>query len=320
MHIDFLRVRGTLIGENALYLPQIIQLLTIMKKNKTVNDAIARLEDILNSLNQDDRIEVYDYLTSKMMLDMFGGNLDDGQPADKPRVADGGSPFGEPVFKGRKAPQDDKVSLEALASRAIYDTTVEDVRRLTLLVEMEGIEPAIWREVVVPSNLNLESLGHILVDVMGWNGYHLHQFIKGNDFYSIPDEEFGGVSLGGLWGVSRVKKHDSRDFTVGDVLARKRSWIDYEYDFGDSWMHRVTVEDSRKYGKDEPRCVELIAGANACPPEDCGGAWGYEEMLEALKKPRSKRAQEYKEWLGYKFDPTEFDLEEMKEAVNYYNE
>ncbi len=177
-----------------------------------------------------------------------------------------------------------------------------------------------WRELVVPSNLNLESLGHILVVVMGWEGYHLHHFIKGYDYYAIPDEEFGGEDpFGGLFGPSPVKNHDSRDYTVGDLLSRKRSWIDYEYDFGDSWEHRVTVADTRKYVKGEERKVELIAGANACPPEDCGGVWGYEELLESLKRPQSKRAKEFRQWLGYTFDPTEFDLEEMKLDVDLYN-
>ena len=290
--------------------------------SQEVQETIKRLDEILDALNEGDLMEVYGYLSGKMMRHMFGDDLNDEQLLKIADVKMGGTPFGDPVGKKITKGKSKKSAIdpEDFMQGAIYDTAVEDVRCLTLRVEMEEIQPPVWREVVVPSNLNLESLGHILVDVMGWEGYHLHQFVKGNEHYAIPDEEFGGENpFKDLFGPLLVKNHDSRDFTVGEVLARKRSWIDYEYDFGDSWMHRVTVVDSRKYGKGEKRKVELIAGANACPPEDCGGVWGYEELVESLKKPQSKRAKELRSWLGYTFDPTEFDLEEFKEDVEFYN-
>lgn len=291
-----------------------------------VKDAIKRLDEILDSLSEGDRMEVYGYLSGKMMRHLFGEELSDDELLDK--AVDhyaGASPFGEPVGKGNKTSKGSKKkqSFDPMdfIGRAVYDTTREDVKRLTLRVEMQGIEPVIWRELVVPSNLNLESLGCLLVDVMDWEGYHLHQFIKGYDYYGVPDEEFGTRNpFEGLFGYSPVKNHDSRDYTVGDVLARKRSWIDFEYDFGDSWMHRVTVVDTRKYHEGEERKIVLTAGENACPPEDCGGVWGYEELVEALKKPRSKRAKEIKEWLGYDFDPTDFDFEGVSAMVDDYNE
>ena len=283
-----------------------------------IKDVIKQLDQILDPLSDEDRMEVYGYLSGKMMRHLF-----EEEPVGDMLIHEGKeqAPFGEPVVKGSKktGSKKPKIDPDSFLEQAIYNKA-EDIRRLTLRVEIEGIELTIWREMVVPSNLNLESLGQILVDAMGWEGYHLHQFIKGYDHYAIPDEEFGVENpFEGLFGYSPVKNHDSRDFSVGDLLARKRSWINYEYDFGDSWMHRVTVIDSRKYGKDEQHKVELIAGANACPPEDCGGVWGYEEMLEALKKPRSNRAKEIKEWLGYTFEPTEFDLEVFQEDVDFYN-
>ena len=68
----------------------------------------------------------------------------------------------------------------------------------------------------------------------------------------------------------------------------------------------------QSYKKEEIPVIALLDGENACPPEDCNGIWGYREMLKALEKPRSKAAREYKEWLGYNFDPTEFDLDETR--------
>ena len=290
-----------------------------------VKEVIKQLDEILDSLSEDNRLEVYNYLSGKIMMDLLGEDLADEESPEK--AADhrlSTSPFGEPVPKGGKKSKDSKtkesIDPEDFIGKAFYDTTCEDVKRLTLRVEMNGIEPTIWRELVVPSNLNLESLGHILVAAMDWEGYHLHQFIKGNDYYAIPNDDFGGNDIfDGLFGYSRFRTHDSSDFTVGDILARKRSWIDFEYDFGDSWMHRVTVVDSRKYTAGEERKVMLIAGENACPPEDCGGIWGYVDLVEALKKPRSKRAREIKEWLGYDYDPTVFDYEGVAAVVDDYN-
>lgn len=291
-----------------------------------VKETIEQLDQLLDSLSDEDRMEVYSYLSGKMMRHLFGEELSDEQLLGEALGRTGVSPFGEPIAgtvkkdARNKDEKNETIDLDEFIDNAIYDLTAEDVRRLTLRVEMHEIEPVVWREVIVPSNLNLESFGHILEDVMGWDGYHLHQFIKGHDYYGIPDEEFGAENpFAGLFGYSPVKNHDSRNFTVGDVLSHKRSWIDYEYDFGDSWLHRVTVVDSHKYKDGEEQKVVLTDGANACPPEDCGGVWGYYEMLDALKKPRSKRAKEFKEWLGGDFDPTEFDLEFHQVMVDGYN-
>ena len=74
----------------------------------------------------------------------------------------------------------------------------------------------------------------------------------------------------------------------------------------------LLLASCQSYKKEEIPVIALLDGENACPPEDCNGIWGYREMLKALEKPRSKAAREYKEWLGYNFDPTEFDLDETR--------
>ena len=102
--------------------------------------------------------------------------------------------------------------------------------------------------------------------------------------------------------------------SLGELLSRKGSKIKYEYDFGDSWIHEIILESCQSYKKEEIPVIALLDGENACPPEDCNGIWGYREMLKALEKPRSKAAREYKEWLGYNFDPTEFDLDETRDV------
>jgi len=88
----------------------------------------------------------------------------------------------------------------------------------------------------------------------------------------------------------------------------------YEYDFGDGWQHKIVVEkvqppeESVQY----PRC---ISGRRACPPEDCGGPYGYPEFLEALHDPNHPEHQMYSDWIGGEFDPEEFDLQEINRAL-----
>ena len=89
----------------------------------------------------------------------------------------------------------------------------------------------------------------------------------------------------------------------------------YQYDFGDSWEHGIRVSQVAEpaAGTTYPRCV---AGERACPPEDCGGAWGYTELLDALANPRHERHEELLEWVGGSFDPAEFDLEDVNARLH----
>ena len=109
---------------------------------------------------------------------------------------------------------------------------------------------------------------------------------------------------------------NSYSLSLGEILTRKGSHIKYEYDFGDSWVHRITLESQQAYKKDETQGIFLIDGANACPPEDCGGIWGYHRILEALEHPRTKAAREYREWLGKDFNPQKFNIKKAKKEMN----
>jgi hypothetical protein len=170
-----------------------------------------------------------------------------------------------------------------------------------LKIELERTSPPIWRRVLVPGNASLGQLHIIIQAAMGWDNSHLHHFAIGKQAYSDPAfelDEFRGVPV-----------LDEDEALLTDVAPRAGKALDYMYDFGDSWKHRIKVE---KILKQEPAigsAVKCIDGARACPPEDCGGVWGYEDMLEALKDSKHEGHESALEWLGEDFDPEAFDLE-----------
>lgn len=165
-------------------------------------------------------------------------------------------------------------------------------------------EPKIWRRVLVPSDVSLHDVHKIIQTAMGWENSHLHQFIASdNQIYSLPME--------GVW--ADIPAKDSRKVKLADLLTKKNDPLIYEYDFGDGWRHLILLEKNVPHEQNfnHPVC---IGGEMNCPPEDCGGIWGYEEMLEVLENPDDEEYEEYLEWLGEEFDPEYFD----KDKVNYY--
>ena len=176
-----------------------------------------------------------------------------------------------------------------------------------LKVVLEGIEPTIWRRLQVPGNASLGWLHAVIQVAMGWTNSHLHQFIAGKRVYSDPsfdlDEDEGSP---------RVFDEDSTP--LAEVARRVRSTFTYEYDFGDSWDHRITVE---KILDPDPAAVGhalCLDGERACPPEDCGGVWGYADLLETIMDPKHGEYDSMMEWLGGDFDPEAFD----RDRVNRY--
>jgi hypothetical protein len=177
-----------------------------------------------------------------------------------------------------------------------------------LKIELEGISPPIWRRLSVPSNTSLGRLHTIIQAAMGWDNDHLHQFIVGKQVYSDP--AFKMNDFRGAPPVLNEKKA-----LLADIAPRAGKVLVYVYDFGDSWGHRIKVEKILKQGPSNRSVVECIDGARACPPEDCGGSWGYEDLLQALKDPKHKGNESAMEWLGEGFDPEAFDLEKTNKFL-----
>ncbi len=169
-----------------------------------------------------------------------------------------------------------------------------------LRIELTGSEPPVWRRVQVLGQFPLSDLHDILQVAMGWKNEHFYQFI-------INDRIYGDPELGS--GDSRV---DAETVSIGNLIKRAKVGFIYEYDFDDGWEHEIVVEKIRPLPDEEaallPRCLE---GEGACPPEDCGGIFGYFELLEALQDPHHHAYDEMKRLYG-DLDPTRFD----RDAVN----
>jgi hypothetical protein len=171
-----------------------------------------------------------------------------------------------------------------------------------LKVTLRAVKPAVWRRIVVESDLTLGELAAILEAAMGWLGGHLHVFDVAGVRYGTPDPDWGMDDL------------DENRFRLDDVLPKVGMKARWEYDFGDGWEHDVLVEEIslRKRGAEYPVC---LTGRRACPPEDCGGPWGYADLLEALADPEHSRHEELSEWTPPGFDPAHFDRDETTEAM-----
>lgn len=185
----------------------------------------------------------------------------------------------------------------------MHDDAPSADRVLRLRVELSGVTPPIWREIEVPAGYDFWSLHVAIQDAMGWEDSHLHEFVldpKSGEADSLiiglPDPDAPDTGARPGW-----------DYPIAPFVHQGAPAVEYRYDFGDGWEHLITcVAERNRSDPDEvlPRCV---AGERACPPEDCGGPPGYEQLLQALRDPENPEHRDILEWLGGDFDPQAFD-------------
>lgn len=172
-----------------------------------------------------------------------------------------------------------------------------------LKVELVESKPLIWRKILVHDQTLLPEFHHILQTTMGWDNAHLHQFSNRNIIYSPPDE------------YNELPYTDYRKIKLNKLLKHINDHIVYEYDFGDGWEHEIVLEEV--LNKESPQIYPLcIDGKNACPPEDCGGIGGYQNLLTILSNPAHQEYDEWIEWLGGEFDPKVFNIEEVNKMLH----
>ena len=174
-----------------------------------------------------------------------------------------------------------------------------------LKITLKGYKPAIWRRFLAPGHLTLARLHLVIQDVMGWKDYHLHCFTVGGERYSLPHPDSD-------WEDSGDK--DSRKLRLEQAATQEKVKFSYEYDFGDGWEHEILVE---KILPPDPLLKHAVClkGKGACPPEDVGGVGGYADFLVAISDPEDTEHDMYIDWVGGKFDPDAFDLDNTNTAL-----
>jgi hypothetical protein len=179
---------------------------------------------------------------------------------------------------------------------------------LQFKVRLKDVKPPVWRRIQVPCTYTFWDLHVAIQDAMGWLDYHLHALeVRERTMGALleigipPEDEFEGepVVLPG-WEIPAA-----RHLTLADRE------VDYLYDFGDGWKHAVVLEKvgPRDSSLHYPVCV---GGRRACPPENCGGPWGYKELLEALADPEHDEHETLVAWMGGSFDPEEFEAASVR--------
>ena len=170
-------------------------------------------------------------------------------------------------------------------------------------VALLEITPPIWRTIQVPETYTFWDLHVAIQDAMGWLDYHLHLF-------HVNQPDTGEVVKIGIPDDDAFEGDEPHlpgwEIPVATYFHRPGIVVRYEYDFGDGWEHEVTLEAivPRENGQTYPRC---LGGARRCPPEDCGGVGGYEELLVVMGDPTHEEYEERLQWLGGRYEPEKFD-------------
>ena len=171
------------------------------------------------------------------------------------------------------APHDTTTATDLIRSGGKRDREFIEGHCFTLRVVLDDVKPQVWRRIVVPASITLDRPHDVLQIVMSWTDTHLHSFtIAGQEFTEDPEESDQGVEESGV--------------VLGALIRKPRSKFTYLYDFGDGWVHTVTVESVEKIPDGHTVEVVCLAGKRRRPPEDVGGPWGYAEFFQAIADPK----------------------------------
>jgi hypothetical protein len=171
-----------------------------------------------------------------------------------------------------------------------------------LKIALADVKPPIWRRLEIASTTKLPIVSQAILGAMGWMDGHLHGFAAmDGTSYLEPDPDFPSDD------------RNERTAKLSSLVKHIKDYFWYDFDFADGWRHRVTLENIFTSEEDAfPRCV---AGKRNCPPEDCGGPYGYRDLLEAVANPLHDRHKEFIDKLPENFDPEEFNLAETNEYM-----
>lgn len=178
-------------------------------------------------------------------------------------------------------------------------------------IQIKGVsKPPVWRRVVVPASRSFLDFHYLIQTAFGWLNCHLFEFSERpfDNRIAIKEPHESDIEIGNeVWDAAKTK--------LSKIFPAHKTYI-YVYDYGDCWEHVIKLEKViEKNGKE----VKLTGGKGMCPPEDCGGIRGYENLKESLKDPGHPEHEEYREWLDMApdevYDPSRFDLDVTAEMI-----
>lgn len=175
-------------------------------------------------------------------------------------------------------------------------------RALVLRITLLYLTSSVWRDVIVRASTFLHEVHAVIQASMGWEDRHLYEFRQGDRTYVMPDSERGPTCP------------NAQEVRLSDLGMTRGDLIDYTYDFGDGWDHRIEVLSEQELSASQ-RYPECLGGDGTCPPEDCGGPPGFEELKAALEDPSREGATELLDWLGGSHRLEPFNVERANERL-----
>lgn len=184
----------------------------------------------------------------------------------------------------------------------------QQAKIITLYIELEDINPPIWRRVVVDDDITLRTLHHVIQTAFGWTDSHLHEFNVEGRVYAMRDNKNVLDTI-----EDREIPGDDRKNKLQKLVYLGQRF-DYQYDFGDNWRHSIEVEKINVVAE-KMGAAKIIDGARAAPPEDVGATSGYEDFLIEINDPSSEQGRDYLQWVDGPFDPELFDRRSANNAL-----
>ncbi len=196
----------------------------------------------------------------------------------------------------------------------IYDIPKKNIPNqiYQLRIKLKGISPPIWRRILASNYLFFSELHDLIQKCFSWAGYHLHEFYFPHPFISNLRIYIKGVIDWDIDSETADYYHFLSDkIRLCDVFSETQRRAYYNYDFGDNWEHIITLEKifPNNQTLNEPICV---GGKRASPPEDSGGPYGYQEMIEIINNSNHSEYDEIIEWLGPEFNSEKVDELDIK--------
>ncbi|MFW9990001.1 MAG: plasmid pRiA4b ORF-3 family protein [Candidatus Odinarchaeota archaeon] len=174
-----------------------------------------------------------------------------------------------------------------------------------LKITLKNISPPVWRRILISNYSTFSELHQAIQDCFYWSNYHLHEFS-----YRYPEPPHWQIHMQAISPDESYYPEDRSDYydiredelRLCDVFSIKLKNVNYLYDFGDNWEHSIRLEKVFPDDKDF-RFFLCVGGKRATPPEDCGGSYGYQELLEIFDNPSHQEHEEMKGWVGEEINP-----------------